>query len=183
MRVAFISQWYDPETGSAAIPGTIVRSACARVMTSRSSRPSRTTRRGIFSGYRVRPLMRETLRGVSRSIAWPCFRATTESRSADAVVRELHGDRVRRSESCLRAASRSDVVYFDTCHSWPGRSGAADGSSKTSVRALRARSVARHGHGDGMLPLRLERPAGRVLRGFCSMVYGQRAGSLSSRPG
>jgi len=66
VKVAFISQWFDPEVGSAAIPGAIVRSLQARgneveVVTGFPNYP----RGRLYDGYRMRPYKRETLRGTT----------------------------------------------------------------------------------------------------------------------
>lgn len=66
MRIAFVTQWYDPEVGSAAIPGAIVRALISRghqveVITGFPNYPTGR----IYAGYRVRPYQREVIRGVT----------------------------------------------------------------------------------------------------------------------
>lgn len=65
MRIAFVTQWFDPEGGSAAIPGAVARSLQdrghdVRVVTGFPNYPHGT----LYDGYRVRPRLREVVRGV-----------------------------------------------------------------------------------------------------------------------
>ena len=64
-RVGIVSQYYDPEGGSAVVPGFIARALMNRgmqveVLTGFPNYPAGR----IFSGYRQRPYMREVLEGV-----------------------------------------------------------------------------------------------------------------------
>lgn len=66
MKIAMISQWYDPEGSSAALPGVISRALCARgnevhVVTGYLNYPQGK----VFPGHRMRPYRREQLRGVT----------------------------------------------------------------------------------------------------------------------
>lgn len=66
MRIGQITQWYDPEGSSAALPGVISRSLASRghavdVLTGFPNYPSGE----IFDGYRVRPYRRETVGNVT----------------------------------------------------------------------------------------------------------------------
>ncbi len=66
MKIAMVSQWYDPEGSSAAVPGVISRSLARRghdvdVLTGFPNYPAGK----VFSGYRVRPYSREVMRGVT----------------------------------------------------------------------------------------------------------------------
>lgn len=66
MRIAMISQWYDPERGSAIMPGTIARALRDRghdvqVVTGFPNYPDGR----LYPGYRVRPYQREQLEGVT----------------------------------------------------------------------------------------------------------------------
>lgn len=66
MKIGFISHWYDPEGGAAAGPGTIARALAERghdvhVLTGYPIYPQGS----IFPQYRMRPYMKETLRGVT----------------------------------------------------------------------------------------------------------------------
>ncbi len=66
MRIALMSQWYDPERGAAMTPGTIARALRARgndvqVVTGFPNYPEGE----VYPGYAVRPYQRETLEGVT----------------------------------------------------------------------------------------------------------------------
>lgn len=66
MRIGQITQWYDPEGSSAALPGVISRSLASRgntvdVLTGFPNYPTG----DVFDGYRVRPYQREDLGSVT----------------------------------------------------------------------------------------------------------------------
>lgn len=66
MRIAMISQWYDPEKGSAIMSGTIARALTDRghevqVVTGFPNYPDGR----LYPGYRVRPYQQEQLQGVT----------------------------------------------------------------------------------------------------------------------
>jgi len=66
MRIAMISQWYDPEGSSAALPGVISRALSAQghdvhVVTGYPNYPEGK----VLPGYRMRPYRREEMRGVT----------------------------------------------------------------------------------------------------------------------
>jgi colanic acid biosynthesis glycosyl transferase WcaI len=66
MRIAMISQWYDPEQGAALMPGTIARALRDRghqvhVVTGFPNYPAGQ----LHPGYRVRPYQREQMQGVT----------------------------------------------------------------------------------------------------------------------
>ena len=66
MRIAMISQWYDPERGSAIMSGTIARALRDRghqvqVVTGFPNYPDGR----VYPGYRIRPYQREKLQGVT----------------------------------------------------------------------------------------------------------------------
>jgi colanic acid biosynthesis glycosyl transferase WcaI len=66
VRIAMITQWYDPEKGSAIMPGTIARALRDRgnevqVVTGFPNYPAGQ----LYPGYRVRPYQREELQGVT----------------------------------------------------------------------------------------------------------------------
>lgn len=65
LRIGLVSQWYDPEVGSAAVPGTIARALRGRghdvaALTGFPNYPSGE----LYPGYRVRPYRRDVLDGV-----------------------------------------------------------------------------------------------------------------------
>lgn len=65
MRVGIVSQWYDPEQGSAAVPGAISRSLLDRghevhVLTGFPNYPNGK----VYPGYSLRPYQYENLTGV-----------------------------------------------------------------------------------------------------------------------
>lgn len=60
-----VSQWYDPEHGSAGVPGTISRALISRghdvrVLTGFPNYPTGK----VYAGYRIRPYLRERMDGV-----------------------------------------------------------------------------------------------------------------------
>ena len=74
LRVLMISQWYDPESGSAAQAGVIARALARRgahveVLTGFPNYPSGR----LAPGYRVRAYQREVLQGITvhRAPLWP----------------------------------------------------------------------------------------------------------------
>lgn len=74
LRVLMLSQWYDPEAGSAAQAGVIARALHRRgahieVLTGFPNYPSGQ----LAEGYRVRPYQREVLDGITvhRAPLWP----------------------------------------------------------------------------------------------------------------
>lgn len=73
MRIAFISQWFDPEQGSAALPGVIARALAGRghevhVLTGFPNYPQGS----LYDGYSVRPYQHESMDGleVHRAPLW-----------------------------------------------------------------------------------------------------------------
>lgn len=66
MRIAMISQWFDPERGSAIMPGTIARALRdqgheVQVVTGYPNYPDG----HLYPGYRLRPYQREVLQGIT----------------------------------------------------------------------------------------------------------------------
>lgn len=66
LRIGMISQWFDPEMGSAAIPGVIARALAdlghdVRVVTGFPNYPSG----DVYPGYRIRAYQHEVIRGIS----------------------------------------------------------------------------------------------------------------------
>lgn len=66
MKIGMVTQWYDPELGSAALPGIISRSLARRghhveVLTGFPNYPSGS----LYPGYRIRPYQRESIDGIT----------------------------------------------------------------------------------------------------------------------
>jgi len=66
LRIGMVSQWFDPEMGSAAIPGVIARSLVGMghevsVVTGFPNYPSG----DLYPGYRIRLYQHEVIRGIS----------------------------------------------------------------------------------------------------------------------
>jgi glycosyltransferase involved in cell wall biosynthesis len=177
MRIAFISQWFDPEGGSAAIPGSMVRALEARghqveVVTGFPNYPT-----GILQdGYRVR-LHQVEQRGrttVHRVALYP-------SHDRSAVRRMLNFLSFMTSAATLGAwfARRSKVALV---YSTPATVGLAGVVLRTVFRRpfvlyiqdLWPDTLV----ATGMVPRRYERPATALLTHFCDLVY-RRAGRIA----
>ena len=66
LRIGFVTQWYDPEIGSAAVSGSIARTLRDRghdlqILTGIPNYPSGE----IYPGYRLKPYQREVLDGLT----------------------------------------------------------------------------------------------------------------------
>lgn len=170
MRIAFISQFFDPEGGSAAIPGAIVRALQERghdveVVTGFPSYPHGR----LYDGYRLRPYMRETVRGVTvhRVPLYP-------SHDRSAVRRILNFVSFMASVSTLGAllSRRAQVALV---YSTPGTVGMAG----LVLRRLLRRPFVLYIQdvwpdtvtATGMLPQRLNAVAEWTLHRFCNQVY------------
>ena len=105
-----ISQWYDPEQGSAIMPGTIARALQERgnevqVVTGFPNYPGGR----VYPGYRIRPWQREVIDGVSvtRVALYP-------SHDSSGVRRALNYLSFAGSASlAVPWRRRPDVVYVD----------------------------------------------------------------------
>lgn len=170
MKIAFVSQWYDPEVGSAAIPGAIVRALGARgheveVVTGFPNYPTG----DIYEGYKVRPYVKERLRGVTVHRV-----ALYASHDDSAVRRILNFLSFMVSASTLGAwkARRADAALV---YSTPGTVGAAGWVLAKLFRTpfvLYIQDVWPDTvTATGMLPSRLVRPVEWVLHRFCNAVY------------
>jgi len=120
MKIAFVTQWYDPEGGSAAIPGAIARALQARgheveVVTGYPNYPTG----HLYAGYRIRLHHREHIRGiaVNRLPLYP-------SHDGSALRRMLNfvSFMVSASTAGVYIAKRSDVALV---YSTPGTVGMA----------------------------------------------------------
>jgi glycosyltransferase involved in cell wall biosynthesis len=182
VRIAFISQWYDPEVGSAAIPGAIVRALQARghdveVITGFPNYPTGR----LYEGYRLRPYLRETVRGVvvHRLLLYP-------SHDASAIRRILNFLSFMISAAVMTPfiARRRQVALVYSTPATVGMAGIA-------LRALLRRPFVLYIQdlwpdtltATGMLPDRLTRPAEWVLHRFCDQVYRSAAHIAVISPG
>lgn len=170
MKISFISQWYDPEVGSAAIPGAVVRALQARgheveVITGFPNYPSGR----LYDGYRVRPYRRELVRGV-RVHRVPLY----PSHDRSPVRRILNFVSFMVSASTLGSAlaRRAQVALVYSTPATVGMAGIV-------LRSLLRRPFVLYIQdvwpdtltATGMLPARLVGPAEWVLHRFCNRVY------------
>ncbi|MGN0064108.1 MAG: glycosyltransferase family 4 protein [Nocardioides sp.] len=182
MKLAFVTQWYDPEVGSAAIPGAIVRALKARghdveVVTGFPNYPTGE----VYEGYRVKPYSRETLRGVTVHRV-PLFASHDDS----AARRILNFLSFMVSASTLGAflARRADAALV---YSTPGTVGAAGWVLRRVfgtpfvlyVQDVWPDTVT----ATGMMPARLVRPSEWILHRFCNAVYRSAAHIAVISPG
>lgn len=182
MKIAFITQWYDPEVGSAAIPGAVVRALQARghdveVITGFPNYPTGR----LYDGYRLRPYVREKVRGVlvHRLPLYP-------SHDASAIGRILNFLSFMISAALMTPflGRRCQVALVYSTPATVGLAGIA-------LRALRGRPFVLYIQdvwpdtltATGMLPGRLVRPAEWVLHRFCNRVYRSAARVAVISPG
>lgn len=182
MKVAFITQWYDPEVGSAAIPGAIVRALRDRghdveVITGFPNYPTGR----LYDGYRLRPYLREKMRGVvvHRLPLYP-------SHDANAFQRILNFLSFMVSATVMAPflGRRCEVALV---YSTPATVGMAGIALRAIVRRpfvlvvqdLWPDTLA----ATGMLPGRLTRPVEWVLHRFCNQVYRSAARIAVISPG
>ncbi|MDP3950828.1 glycosyltransferase family 4 protein [Microbacterium sp.] len=170
MKIAFVTQWYDPEVGSAAIPGAIVRALVARghaveVVTGFPNYPTGQ----IYDGYRVHLHQREVVRGVTVHRV-PLY----ASHDGSTLRRMLNFLSFMVSASTLGAilARRSQVSLI---YSTPGTVGMAG----LVLRRLLRRPFVLYIQdvwpdtvtATGMMPAKIEKPAEWMLHRFCNAVY------------
>lgn len=182
MKIAFVSQWYDPEVGSAAIPGAIVRALIARghqveVVTGLPNYPHGR----LYEGYRIRPYSRELVRGVQVHRV-PLF----PSHDRSAIRRILNFLSFMISASTLGAvvARRAQVALV---YSTPGTVGMVG----LVLRRLLRRPFVLYVQdvwpdtltATGMLPPRLNKPSEWILHRFCNQVYRAAAAIAVISPG
>lgn len=182
MKLAFVTQWYDPEVGSAAIPGAIVRALKARgheveVVTGFPNYPTGV----VYDGYRIKAYQREVLRGVTVHRV-PLFASHDDS----ALRRILNFLSFMVSASTLGAflARRADAVLV---YSTPGTVGAAGWVLRRVlgtpfvlyVQDVWPDTVT----ATGMMPARLVRPSEWILHRFCNAVYRSAAHVAVISPG
>jgi glycosyltransferase involved in cell wall biosynthesis len=177
MRIAFISQWFDPEGGSAAIPGSMVRALEARghqveVVTGFPNYPTGT----LQDGYRIRlhQVEQRGLTTVHRVALYP-------SHDRSAVRRTLNFLSFMTSAATLGAwlARRSKVALV---YSTPATVGLAGVVLQTVFRRPFVLYIQDLWPdtllATGMIPERYAHPASAVMTRFCELVY-RRAGRIA----
>lgn len=182
MRIALVSQWYDPEGGSAAIPGSIARALQRRGHTVSvvTGFPNYPTGR-LHDGYAVRPLRREVLAGVP-VVRVPLY----PSHGRSPVRRALNFLTFMVSASTLGAlvARREQVSLV---YSTPGTVGLAG----VVLRRLFGQPFVLYVQdlwpdtvvATGLVPRRLTGLVRAVLDPFCHLVYRSAARIAVISPG
>jgi glycosyltransferase involved in cell wall biosynthesis len=182
VKIALVTQWYDPETGSAAIPGSIARSLAARghnvtVVTGFPNYPTGE----VYEGYKVRLHFREVLDGVLvRRI--PLYPSHDDS----ALRRVLNYLSFMVSATTLGVwfARRADATLI---YSTPGTVGLA-GTALSRLFGKRFVLYVQDVWPDtvtatGMLPAWAQRSAECVLHRFSNMIYRSAAHIAVISPG
>ncbi|HMM93623.1 glycosyltransferase family 4 protein [Phycicoccus sp.] len=118
LKVLMVTQWFDPEGGSAAQAGVIARSlkrhgAHVEVLTGFPNYPSGQ----VADGYRIRPYLRETLDGITvhRAPLWPSH----DSAATRRMLNYLSWAAGAGVVGALRAPPADAVLV----HSTPGTAG------------------------------------------------------------
>ncbi|RYC11527.1 glycosyltransferase family 4 protein [Nocardioides zhouii] len=182
MRIAFLTQWFDPETGSAAIPGAIARALKDRGhdVTVITGYPNYPTGR-LHDGYRVKLLQRERLRGL-RVFRVPLY----PSHDSSPVRRALNFLSFMASASSLGAliARRSPVTLVYSTSVTVGMAGwvlrrVLRKPFVLLVQDLWPDTVI----ATGMVPDRLARPAELIIGAFCQRIYAAASVILVISPG
>jgi glycosyltransferase involved in cell wall biosynthesis len=182
MRIAFVTQWFDPEGGSAAIPGAMVRALEARgnrveVVTGYPNYPTGS----LHEGYRVR-LHTTEQRGATKVHRVPLY----PSHDRSAALRALNFVSFMLSSATIGAflARRSQVTLVYATPVTVGLAGVV-------LRRLFGRPYVVYVQdlwpdtvvATGMLPARLDRAIGAVLEPFCRLVYRSAARVAVISPG
>jgi len=170
MRISLVTQWFDPEGGSAAIPGTIARALQRRghVVSVVTGFPNYPTGR-LPDGYRIRLVQREEVGGV-RVTRVPLY----PSHDRSPIRRAFNFLTFMLSASTLGAvvARRQEVALV---YSTPGTVGLAG----VVLRRLLGRPFVLYIQdlwpdtvtATGMVPPRLAGLVEWLLDPFCSLVY------------
>jgi glycosyltransferase involved in cell wall biosynthesis len=182
LRVLMLTQWYDPEGGSAAQAGVIARAlhrrgAHVEVLTGFPNYPS-----GVLAdGYRIRPYQREVLDGIAvhRTPLWPNHDEAAAKRAANYLSWAAGASVI----APLRAPSADAVLV----HSTP----ATTGLPALVLRRLRGlpfvvhvqdlwpQTVVSSGFLDDARRRRVERP----LHAMCDAIYRRAAAIAVTSPG
>lgn len=170
MRIGMITQWYDPEVGSAGIPGSIARALTRRghdvdVLTGFPNYPTGQ----IYDGYRLRLHQREERAGVTvhRVPLYPSHDARPARRITNFASFALSA--AGASARCLRHV---DVALV---YSTPATVGLA-GIALRRLRGVPYVLLIQDLWPDtllatGMLPERVGKPAWAMTDAFCRAVY------------
>lgn len=182
MRIAFITQWYDPEVGSAAIPGAVVRALQQRgheveVITGFPNYPTGR----LYEGYRVRPYRREEIRGVV------VHRVPLYPNHDSSAVRRIINFLSFMVSATVMAPVLGRRCQVALVYSTP----ATVGLVGVVMRALLRRPFVLYVQdlwpdtltATGMLPRRMIRPAEWLLHRFCNLVYRSAAHIAVISPG
>ena len=170
MRIGYVTQWFDPETGSAATPGIIARALAARgheveVLTGFPNYPDGR----LYDGYSLSPYRREIRDGliVHRAPLIP----THESRAISRLLNYL-SFAASSSAVAAKVLRRADVVLV---HSTPATVAIPALAAKTMygvpfvpmIQDLWPETVTSSGFlGGGSAPI-----VERILHRFCDAVY------------
>jgi glycosyltransferase involved in cell wall biosynthesis len=170
MRIGMISQWYDPEVGSAGIPGSIARALNrlgheVDVVTGFPNYPTGK----VYDGYRIRPHQREMQGSVTvhRVPVYPSHDARPVRRIANFA--SFAASAAVASQRCLR---HTDVALV---YSTPATVGAA-GLALRRLRGIPFVLLIQDMWPDtvlatGMLPKSVDRIAWAITGAFCRSVY------------
>ena len=182
MRIAMISQWYDPEKGSAIMSGTIARALRdqghdVQVVTGFPNYPEGQ----LYPGYRVRPYRREEMQGVTVHRA-PLY----VSHDADPKRRATNYLSYAASASAI-AVTRIGKVDATLVHSTP----ATAAIPAMALRALRRTPYGVHIQdlwpqtvtASGFLADGQHRRAEDFLHRYCDAVYRHAASIAVTSPG
>lgn len=176
-RVGFVTQWYDPERGAAAVPGTISRSLRARghdvdVITGFPNYPSG----AIHSGYRLAPYAREMRDGITvhRAPLFPSHDARPLRRAANYLSFAASASAL--APACL---GKADVVLVHSSPATAAIPALVLGAIRRKpyvlhIQDLWPQTVTSSGLLGGHGSRRVERP----LQGFCDLTY-RRAKSIA----
>lgn len=170
MQIGFVTQWFDPEEGSAAIPGAMVRALEdlgheVDVLTGFPNYPHGR----LYEGYRLRPRLRETLGStrVNRVVLYPSHDRSPIRRAANFISFALAA-----STLGLPSLRRTDVALV---YSTPATVGLAGIALRARFRKpfvlfiqdLWPDTVI----ATRMVPPRLSQLAEVALSRFCERVY------------
>ncbi|NMM30637.1 MAG: glycosyltransferase family 4 protein [Cellulomonas sp.] len=182
MRIAMITQWYDPEQGSAIMPGTIARALTqlGNVVDVVTGFPNYPDGR-LYPGYRVRRYQREQLQGVTvhRAPLYVNHDANPRRRAANYLS-------FAASASAI-AVTRLGKPQATLVHSTP----ATAAIPAMALRALRGTPYVVHVQdlwpqtviASGFLAEGQHRQVEALLHRFCDRVYHQAASIAVTSPG